>query len=113
VNADGFMARDITFQNTAGPDSHQAVALRVDGDLSDFHNCAILGHQDTLYTHSLRQFYKNCRIEGTVDFIFGNSAAIFENCVILVRPRQLQAKKGSADPVTRAGPNRPGSVHRV
>nr|QIR83192.1 pectin methylesterase 34 [Cunninghamia lanceolata] len=103
VNADGFMARDITFQNSAGPDSHQAVALRVDGDLSAFHNCAILGHQDTLYTHSLRQFYKNCRIEGTIDFIFGNSAAIFENCLILVRPRQLQAKKGWSNPVTAQG----------
>ncbi|XP_057815326.2 pectinesterase [Cryptomeria japonica] len=100
VNADGFMARDITFQNSAGAGKNQAVALRVDGDLSAFHNCAILGNQDTLYTHSLRQFYKNCRIEGTIDFIFGNSAAIFENCLILVRPR---LKIGWTNPVTAQG----------
>uniref|UniRef100_A0A0D6QUB8 Pectinesterase n=1 Tax=Araucaria cunninghamii TaxID=56994 RepID=A0A0D6QUB8_ARACU len=100
VNADGFMARDITFQNTAGPEQHQAVALRVDGDLSAFHNCAILSHQDSLYTHTLRQFYKNCRIEGTVDFIFGNSAAIFEECLILLRPRQVQPEKGAQNTVT-------------
>lgn len=100
VNADGFMARDITFQNSAGIAKNQAVALRVSGDLSAFHNCAILGNQDTLYTHSLRQFYKNCRIEGTNDFIFGNSAAIFENCLILVRPR---LKIGWTNPVTAQG----------
>jgi len=103
VNADGFLARDIAFENAAGPGSHQAVALRVDSDLSSFYNCAFLGHQDTLYTHALRQFYRNCRIEGTVDFIFGNSAAIFENCLILVRPRQLKSSKGSSDPVTAHG----------
>ena len=88
VNADGFLARDIAFENAAGPRSQQAVALRVDSDLSAFYNCALLGHQDTLYTHTLRQFYRNYRIEGTVNLIFGNSAAIFENCLILVRPRQ-------------------------
>eukprot|EP01018_Ginkgo_biloba_P000831 Gb_31587 [translate_table: standard] len=103
VNADGFIARDIAFENTAGPNSHQAVALRVDSDLSAFHNCALLGHQDTLYTHALRQFYKDCRIEGTLDFIFGNSAAIFHNCLILVRPRQLLSKNGENDPVTAQG----------
>jgi pectinesterase inhibitor-like protein len=103
VNADGFLARDIAFENAAGPVSQQAVALRVDSDLSAFYNCALLGHQDTLYTHTLRQFYRNCRIEGTVDFIFGNSAAIFENCLILVRPRQVNASKGSSDAVTAHG----------
>jgi len=103
VNADGFVARDITFENAAGPGSQQAVALRVDSDLSAFYSCAFLGHQDTLYTHTLRQFYRNCRIEGTVDFIFGNSAAIFDNCLILVRPRQINSNKGSSDPVTAQG----------
>lgn len=44
VNADGFLARDITFENAAGPGSKQAVALRVDSDHSAFYNCAFLGH---------------------------------------------------------------------
>ncbi|KAI3737786.1 hypothetical protein L2E82_27798 [Cichorium intybus] len=55
----GFLARDITFQNTAGPSGHQAVALRVGSDLSAFYRCAILGYQDTLYGTTGRQFYKS------------------------------------------------------
>lgn len=104
VNGDGFIARDITFRNTfQGPQTHQAVALRVDSDFSAFYNCAFESHQDTLYTHTLRQFYRNCRIEGTHDFIFGNAAALFHNCSILVRPRQLKSKSGETDPLTAQG----------
>lgn len=104
VNGDGFIARDITFRNTfPGPQTHQAVALRVDSDFSAFYNCAFESHQDTLYTHTLRQFYKNCRIEGTHDFIFGNAAALFHNCSILVRPRELKSKSGENDPLTAQG----------
>eukprot|EP00252_Welwitschia_mirabilis_P020148 TRINITY_DN4871_c0_g2_i1.p1 TRINITY_DN4871_c0_g2~~TRINITY_DN4871_c0_g2_i1.p1 ORF type:complete len:396 (-),score=-4.20 TRINITY_DN4871_c0_g2_i1:144-1331(-) len=95
VNADGFIAKNITFENKAGSPTKQAVALRVDGDLAAFYDCSMLGHQDTLYAHTLRQYYKNCRIEGTVDFIFGNAAAVFEDCVILVRPRQENVTKAS------------------
>eukprot|EP01018_Ginkgo_biloba_P025921 Gb_36005 [translate_table: standard] len=103
VNADGFVARDIAFENTAGPESHQAVALRADCDLCTFQNCAFLGYQDTLYAHTLRQFYKDCRIEGTVDFIFGNSASVFHNCLILVRPRQLSSSNGETNTITAHG----------
>ncbi|KAK4784911.1 hypothetical protein SAY86_001600 [Trapa natans] len=87
VSGRGFIARDITFENTAGPEKHQAVALRSDSDLSVFYRCSVKGYQDTLYTHTMRQFYRDCRISGTVDFIFGNGAVIFQNCLI-------QAKKG-------------------
>eukprot|EP01018_Ginkgo_biloba_P025922 Gb_36012 [translate_table: standard] len=103
VNADGFVARDIAFENAAGPESHQAVALRADCDLCAFQNCAFLGHQDTLYAHTLRQFYKDCRIEGTVDFIFGNSASVFHNCLILVRPRQLSSNNGETNTISAHG----------
>ncbi|XP_030512042.2 probable pectinesterase/pectinesterase inhibitor 51 [Rhodamnia argentea] len=103
VFGDGFMARGITFQNTAGPDVHQAVAFRSDSDLSVVEDCEFLGNQDTLYAHSLRQFYKSCRIEGNVDFIFGNAAAVFQDCTILVRPRQVNPEKGENNAVTASG----------
>lgn len=85
VNGRGFLARDITFQNTAGPEKHQAVALRSDSDLSVFYRCAMRGYQDTLYTHTMRQFYRECTITGTVDFIFGDGTVVFQNCQILVK----------------------------
>ncbi|CAN6468223.1 unnamed protein product [Victoria cruziana] len=81
----GFIARDITFQNTAGASKHQAVALRVGSDLSAFYRCSFLGYQDTLYVHSLRQFYKQCDVYGTVDFIFGNAAVVFQDCNLYAR----------------------------
>lgn len=103
VSGDGFMARDLTIQNTAGPDAHQAVAFRSDSDHSIVQNCEFLGNQDTLYSHSLRQYYKSCRIQGNVDFIFGNSAALFEDCQILIAPRQLNPEKGEKNAVTAHG----------
>ncbi|XP_012087640.1 probable pectinesterase/pectinesterase inhibitor 51 isoform X2 [Jatropha curcas] len=103
VLGDGFMASGITFQNTAGPPTHQAVAFRSDSDLSFIENCEFIGNQDTLYAHSLRQYYKSCRIQGNVDFIFGNSAAIFQDCEILVSPRQEKPEKGENNAVTAHG----------
>lgn len=82
---DGFIARDITIVNSAGPAKHQAVALRVGSDKSVIYGCSILGYQDTLYTHSKRQFYRDTDIYGTIDFIFGNSAVVFQNCNIYPR----------------------------
>lgn len=85
VSASGFIARGITFENTAGPAARQAVALRINGDQAALQSCSIVGYQDSLYTHSLRQFYKDTYITGTVDFVFGNSAAVFQNCQLVVR----------------------------
>ncbi|KAJ4758385.1 Pectinesterase/pectinesterase inhibitor [Rhynchospora pubera] len=106
VLGDGFMARDLTFANKGGPKVHQAVAFRSDSDLSVLDSVEFLGHQDTLYAHTLRQFYTNCKISGTVDFIFGNSASIFHNCSIFVLPRQdpaVRTTKKVANKVTAHG----------
>jgi pectinesterase len=83
IFGDNFKAMNLTFQNDAGPVG-QAVAVRVDGDRAVFLNCRFLGNQDTLYLHGRdsRQYYKDCYIEGTTDFIFGWSTAVFENCEI-------------------------------
>ncbi|CAA0829494.1 Pectinesterase/pectinesterase inhibitor 3 [Striga hermonthica] len=104
----GFLARDITFQNTAGPAKHQAVALRVGSDLSAFYRCDMLGYQDTLYVHSNRQFFTECLVIGTVDFIFGNGAAVFQNCTILARlpdanQRNMVTAQGRIDPNQNTG----------
>ncbi|MFY7889344.1 MAG: pectinesterase family protein [Spirosomataceae bacterium] len=78
-----FTAKNLTFQNTAGPVG-QAVAVWVKGDKAKFDHCRFLGFQDTLYTYGYesRQYYVDCYIEGTVDFIFGSSTALFERCTI-------------------------------
>lgn len=83
VFGDDFAARNLTFANSSGPVG-QAVAIRVTGDRAFFENCKFLGFQDTLYAHgeNSRQYYKDCYIEGTTDFIFGWSTAVFENCEI-------------------------------
>lgn len=85
VHGERFIAVNITFQNTAGPEKHQAVAVRNSADQSTFYRCSFLGYQDTLYVHSLRQFYRDCDVYGTVDFIFGNAASVFQNCHIYTR----------------------------
>ena len=83
-----FSAENISFQNNAGPVG-QAVAVWAGGDRTKFRNCKFLGFQDTLYTFgkggASRQYYKNCYIEGTTDFIFGSSTAVFDSCEIFCK----------------------------
>ena len=76
-----FLAENITFENTSGPVG-QAVACHVAGDRAVFRRCRFLGFQDTLYTfgENTREYYEDCYIEGTVDFIFGKATAVFNRC---------------------------------
>uniref|UniRef100_A0A803QU76 Pectinesterase n=2 Tax=Cannabis sativa TaxID=3483 RepID=A0A803QU76_CANSA len=106
VTGDGFIARDIGFHNTAGPHGKQALALYIASDRSALYRCSIAGYQDTLYALALRQFYRECDISGTVDFIFGNAAAVFQNCELaLRRPRGANVilAHGRSDPGQNTG----------
>ncbi|KAE8710781.1 putative pectinesterase/pectinesterase inhibitor 61 [Hibiscus syriacus] len=100
----GFIVRDMTFENWAGPVKHQAVALRIGADHAVVYRCNIIGYQDTLYIHSNRQFYRECDIYGTVDFIFGNAAVVFQNCSIYAR-KPLPFQKNTITAQNRKDPN--------
>ncbi|GMI73006.1 pectin methylesterase 1 [Hibiscus trionum] len=108
VAGKGFIAKDIGFINSAGAAKHQAVALRSGSDRSVFYRCAFDAYQDTLYAHSNRQFYRECDIMGTIDFIFGNAAVVFQSCNILPRqplPNQFNTitAQGKKDPNQNTG----------
>jgi pectinesterase len=81
VSGSGFEADNVTFENTAG-NTGQAVAVAVRADRSVFKRCRFLGHQDTLFADYGRQYYVDSYIEGGVDFIFGNAAAVFDHTEI-------------------------------
>jgi pectinesterase len=83
ISGNRFVAENITFANSAGPVG-QALALYVDADKAVFKNCRFLGHQDTIFTggENSRQYFVDCYIEGTTDYIFGPATAVFQNCTI-------------------------------
>lgn len=83
VEGDDFSASNLTIKNTSG-DNGQAIALSVVANRTQVSNCIILGNQDTLYLSGkeAKQYFKDCYIEGTTDFIFGEATALFENCEI-------------------------------
>ncbi|WP_187262427.1 pectinesterase family protein [Pontibacter beigongshangensis] len=83
VQGNDFKAENLTIQNAAGRVG-QGVALHVEGDRAVLKNCRLLGNQDTIYaaTENSRQYYQDCFIEGTTDFIFGEATAVFQNCTI-------------------------------
>ncbi|XAR52215.1 Pectinesterase [Bertholletia excelsa] len=104
ATGNGFIARDMTFENWAGPSKHQAVALRVGADHAVVYRCNIIGYQDTLYVHSQRQFFRECDIYGTVDFIFGNAAVVFQSCNIVAR-KPMNLQKNTITAQNRKDPN--------
>ena len=83
IYAPDLICENLTFENTAGRVG-QAVACFVSGDKVIFRNCRFLGNQDTLYNFGkhCRQYFEDCYIEGTIDFIFGSSTAVFNRCTI-------------------------------
>ncbi|KAH7299691.1 hypothetical protein KP509_24G024700 [Ceratopteris richardii] len=85
VDAPYFIARNITFKNTApipmlNSNDSQAVAMRISGDASIFLGCRFYGAQDTLYDHKGRHYFQDCYVEGSVDFIFGYALSMYRNC---------------------------------
>ncbi|GLT71249.1 hypothetical protein SLA2020_432830 [Shorea laevis] len=108
VVGEGFIAKGITFENSAGPSKQEAVALRSGSDFSAFYQCSFVGYQDTLYVHSHRQFYRDCDIYGTVDFIFGNAAVVLQNCNLYARKpydnqKNIFTAQGREDPNQNTG----------
>lgn len=83
ISGNRFIAENITFANSAGPVG-QALALYVDADKAVFKNCRFLGNQDTIFLtgENSRQYFVDCFIEGTTDFIFGPATAVFQRCTI-------------------------------
>lgn len=82
--ANDFYAENISFENNAGFTAGQAVAVFANGDRLSFNGCRFLGFQDVLFCSGAgsRQYYKDCYIEGSTDFIFGPATAVFQNCHI-------------------------------
>ncbi|MFB6845562.1 pectinesterase family protein [Streptomyces sp. NPDC056373] len=90
--APGLTVRDLTLANDWLRADHpeitgtQAVAAYTYGDRTRFENVRLLAHQDTLFveTGALdtfdRQYFRDCHIEGDVDFVFGRATAVFEHC---------------------------------
>jgi len=82
VNGKDFSAANIAFENTGGDGSGQAVALMATTDRQQFRNCRFLSYQDTLYTNTGTQYFRDCFIQGDTDYIFGDATAVFENCTM-------------------------------
>ncbi|KAL3641396.1 hypothetical protein CASFOL_016364 [Castilleja foliolosa] len=102
----GFIARQMVFQNTAR--KSQAVALLSASDRSVFYQCIMDSKQDTLYVHSKRQFYRECYILGTIDFIFGNAAVVIQRSAILPKnpspgKTNVITAQGKSDPFDNTG----------
>ena len=97
VTAPGFEADGITFENTAG-NTGQAVAITVRSDRAVFKHCRFLGDQDTLFADFGRQYYLDSYIQGGVDFIFGNAAAVFDHSEIhIIRHGYLTAQSRTSE----------------
>jgi pectin methylesterase-like acyl-CoA thioesterase len=82
VSGNNFAAANITFENSSPLGSGQAVALLASGNQQQFLNCRFVSYQDTLYTKSGSQYFKNCYVQGNTDYVFGAGTAVLDNCTI-------------------------------
>ncbi|CAM6012661.1 unnamed protein product [Sphagnum balticum] len=104
IEGSGFIGKSFSVQNTAGAAGQQAVAMRVSADKVAFYKCTVDGWQDTLYTHTFRQFYRNSTILGTIDFVFGNGYVAFQFCTLVAKkspvvgPQNTYTAQGKTDP---------------
>ena len=98
ISANDFSAANLTFQNSFGSGS-QAVALRTTGQRQQFLNCHFVGYQDTLYTHSGSQYFKDCYVQGNTDYVFGGATAVLQNCEV----RNVEGGSATSAPNTDAG----------
>ncbi|XP_066315165.1 pectinesterase-like [Miscanthus floridulus] len=113
VAGDGIILQDLRVENTAGPAKHQAVALRVSADRAVAYRCRVDGYQDTLHAHALRHLYRECFVSGTVDFVFGNAAAVLQGCALAAR-LPLRGQQNAVTAQGREDPNQNTgtSLHR-
>ncbi|ONK63222.1 uncharacterized protein A4U43_C07F12650 [Asparagus officinalis] len=104
IAAVNFVAKGITFKNSYGNSQVQAraIAALISGDKASFYNCSFIGIQDTVSDLSGRHYFKDCYIEGAVDFIFGIGQSIYEGCTL-----STVASKAIAGWVTAQGRNKP------
>jgi pectinesterase len=102
INGPGFEADNITFENAAG-NTGQAVAVAVRADRAIFKRCRFLGHQDTLFADYGRQYYVDSYIEGGVDFIFGNAAAVFDRTEIHAKASGYLTAQSRTSPDQKTG----------
>lgn len=82
LSSNDVSAENLTFANSTPLGGSQAVALLVTGNQVQFRNCRFLSFQDTLYVRKAKQYFRDCYVEGTVDFIFGDATAVFDNCTV-------------------------------
>ena len=98
INANVILVQGITFVNSAGPEGGQAVALRTAGNNIAIYQCSIQGYQDTLFTAYGQQFFRECEIYGTIDFIFGDAAVVFQKLYDLFEETNPWPRKCNNNP---------------
>jgi pectinesterase len=90
--------------NTQINSQTQAVALKTQGDRQAFYDCKILGYQDTYLGNSIgRAYFKNCYIEGNVDFIFGRQTVVFDHCTTYINRNNSVVTAPSTEATTKYG----------
>lgn len=105
MQGEGFIGNSFLVQNTAGAEGHQACAFRGSADKIAFYKVTFDSWQDTMYAHTFRHFYRECTIRGTVDFIFGNAAASFQNCNVVAKKTTLVGQQNTYSAQGRTDPH--------